>query len=78
MKNYFEEERKWFLLRTRLKIGFATVFCPQIRRRISWDWIKADRQWKANFKTIADYAEDHVSDDELEKFLNKQNIKKVK
>lgn len=75
ISSHFEEERKWFMTRTRLKRGYAKVFCANIRRRISWEWIKADSQWKANFRAISDCAHKAVTDSELEQFLNNQNLK---
>ena len=71
----FKAERKWYQTRAKLKKGYATVFCRKIRLRLSWDWAKADYQWKAHARSIADHAASFVSDHELEKFLNNQNLK---
>lgn len=70
----FENERRWFRTRAKLKKGYKNVFCAAIRRRISWDWIKADAEWKSQFRTIRDQAHLFVSDAELSQFLT-QNLK---
>lgn len=75
ISKHFEEEKKWYRTRILLKKGYQRVFCSAIRRRISWDWIKADTQWKANFRLVRDQAHYYVSDQELTDFLIKQNLK---
>jgi hypothetical protein len=75
ISKHFEDERQWFRTRARLKRGYKLTLCDQIRNRISLDWIKADAQWKANFRAIRDYAHQAVTDAEIETFLSNQNLK---
>lgn len=79
---HIEEERRWFRTRTRLKKGYERVFCASIRRRLSWEWIKADAEWKRHLQAIREYSDMLSTDTQLEKatdaiiedFLINQNL----
>lgn len=65
---------KMFLKLQRLKKGVSFVFCPRSRSRMQWDIMKTEFDIKEAQSSYIKNCDGHVTDRELEDFLQNQNI----